>query len=282
VARVAACVLACTTVTLADAPPSPAPVRRKPATEAYPPEALSLFVDAVIADKAGDLGAANDGYWRSLRVSPQANTYYNLANVQHRREWFEQAIESYRKYLELAPDAPDRAEVERVIAAIEKRPAIVVIDGREPGAIVVVDGKLVGPSPALIRPAEGRHVVDRIGPKSYLHKSFFLPAGPRTEHIDARYEEQAGNVVLSASPAIVWKGKFEYDDRALPFPGRFTLPPGRHAIRLPSYELECNTIVFDVAKGDHVTYVYIDEADGPRDRGCRSLTVRTQKLRLPS
>lgn len=282
VAWVGAWLPASTTVALADAPPRPAPVKRKPASDAYPPEALAFFVEGVIADKAGDLGAADGGYRRSLRASPQANTYYNLANLQHRREWFPQAIVSYRKYLELAPDASDRADVERLIEAIEKRPSIAVIDGREPGAIVIVDGEVVGPSPALIYPSQGRHVVDHIGPTSYVHTSFFVGAAPRTDHVDARYVERAGNVVLSPSPRLVWRGTIQYQGQKLAFPGRFTLPPGRHELRLPPDEYECNAIVIQVAKGDHITHVYLEVLDEPRTGGCRPLSAHTQKVKLPS
>jgi hypothetical protein len=279
--NVVACLLACSTVALADPAPSPVPVRRKPASEVYTPEALSTFVDALLADKEGDLSAAIDLYGRSLKHSPQANTYYNLANAQHRAEWYDRAIESYRKYLELSPDAPDRAEVERWIAAIEKRPTVVVIDGREPGAIVVVDGKLVGPSPAVIHPTQGRHVVDRIGPTSFVHKDFFTHARPRTTHVSMSHVEQVGNVVLSPSPRFFAPGRLTISGRELPFPSRVELPPGRYVATFPANRLACNSLVFEVSKGDHITHVYIDVLDDNDDGGCQPLTASTQKLRLP-
>src|SRR5881394_2176811 len=95
------------------------PARRKPPPEGFPADAIEPFVNAILADRAGDLGTALRRYQDANRISEQAGTHYNIADVQRRMEHWKQAVESYRKYLELAPSAPDRAEVERLIAQIE-------------------------------------------------------------------------------------------------------------------------------------------------------------------
>ena len=275
--------LAVSTVALADPPPKPVAVKRKPASDKYTPDALSKFVDAIIEDKSGDLSSAAHKYRDSLRDAPQANTYYNLANVEHRLEWYEQAIKSYRKYLELSPEASDRKEVERLIQSIETMPPIAIIEGDDAGAVVLVDGKLVGPSPALIYPTEDGHVAERIGPASYAHDWFFIPSTrPRTEHVRMKYVEAPGNVVLSTSQNLRLKEKWEQDGRAFQVPGRVALPPGHYELELP-HDRACSKIVFDVAKGDHVTHVFIDTPWRPGDAsyGCKKITVKTQKVVLP-
>lgn len=266
----------------ADPPPKQAAVRRKPASPEYSPEALSKFVDAIILDKAGDLGSATHAYRDSLRGTEHPHTHYNLANVLHRMEYYDQAIRAYRKYLELAPDATDRKAVEKIIADIEAMPYMAVIDGDDAGAIVLIDGKLVGPSPAFIYPTEGRHIAERIGPRSYAHRDFFvIGARPRTDHHSLGYKEAEGNVVLSVGKEVRMNLKWEHKGVKVALPGRFALPPGRHELTVP-YQKACEKIVFDVAKGDHITHVYVDTPWKPGDEnyGCLPITVHVQKLKV--
>ncbi|MBA3456471.1 MAG: hypothetical protein H0T42_25505, partial [Deltaproteobacteria bacterium] len=115
-----ACLLAGTTVAAAgpDALPfKPAPAKRKVASEKYSVESLASFVDAIIADKAGDLHTA-EGKYRRIIDDGHPSTAYNLADIKRRLEHYPQAIEFYKKYLQLAPDARDRREVERLIELI--------------------------------------------------------------------------------------------------------------------------------------------------------------------
>src|SRR5205085_11944109 len=92
---------------------------------------------------------------------------YNLADVQRRMERTKDAIEKYKKYLEVAPDAPDRADVQKLIDKLAATPPIVTVDGEDPRAVVFIDGVLAGPSPQSVAVTEGKHVFDRIGPTSY-------------------------------------------------------------------------------------------------------------------
>src|SRR5665647_463124 len=156
---IVACVLAGTTVAAAAPdvlPFKPSPAKRKVAAEKYSVESLTMFVDAIIADKAGDLNEAENKYRRIIK-DDHPSTAYNLADVKRRLEHYPQAVEFYKKYLELLPDAPDRAEVEHLIELIENRPPVAVIDGEDMDAVVLVDGKLIGPSPARGMPTKGGH-----------------------------------------------------------------------------------------------------------------------------
>src|SRR5688572_29555141 len=110
---IAACTLALASAALADpviigAPPpagppklvfpSKAPAKRMPASARYSAQALSLFVDAIVYDKRGDLELASRNYRDANAAGEQANTYYNLADLERRRENYPDAITAYEKY----------------------------------------------------------------------------------------------------------------------------------------------------------------------------------------
>src|SRR5438094_1165853 len=82
-------------------PPIQSQAVRKPVTEAYTAEMISKFVDAIIADKARDLWEAVKLYEQVSSIAPQANTYYNLADVQRRMDDNGRAIRDHKKYLEV-------------------------------------------------------------------------------------------------------------------------------------------------------------------------------------
>jgi tetratricopeptide (TPR) repeat protein len=260
---------------------SPAPLtKRKPPTDKYPAEAIAPFVEAVLADKAGDLSQAHRYYQDANRASEQANTHYNLADVRRRMERWKQAIESYKKYLELLPDAPDRAEVERLIAQLEHRPGTAVIDGEDPDAVVFVDGKLIGPSPVVLQLPDGRHVADRISPTGHVHRSF--ETRPAThEHVRATSSrEEPGNVVLSSN--VRFSGSWRDRGNAYRLPGRMELPPGRHATYLIAPDRACSPLVFDAPKPGELVYVFVEvsEASAGR-RGCVPIKITQTKVRFP-
>ncbi len=260
-------------------PFKPSPAKRKPALEKYSVEALTTFVEAVIADKAGDLGEAESKY-RQIDQDGHPSTLYNLADVKRRVEHYPQAIEFYKKYLAAAPDAPDRKEVEHLIELIENRPAVAVIDGEDMDAVVLVDGKLIGPSPAILKPVKGPHIADRVGPRTYRHQIFSTHTSG-TEHVQMKYEEAEGNVILSGSWELRLAGEWEDDGTKYLLPGRFTLPPGHYETYVKSSKHACNKIAFDVGKGDDLTYVYVDVTPGDSGKFCKDVITKVQKIRLP-
>lgn len=277
-----ACLLATTTIATAAPevlPLKPWPAKRKPALEAYSVESLAKFVEAVIADKAGDLGKAEHIY-RRLLDEGHPSTAYNLADLKRRLEHYPYAIDFYKKYLALAPDAPDRKDVENIIRLIETRPPVAVIDGEDLDAVILIDGKLVGPSPYVWMATLGRHAADRIGPKSYARRTFSVFAA-RTEQIHLKYEEADGNVVLAAGPTMHLAGTWEDNGVSYLLPGRITLPPGRYETYVKSDKHACNPISFEVPKGDDITYVYIDVQPRTVKEYCTPLTAKQQTIKVP-
>ncbi len=257
----------------------PSPAKRKPALEKYSVESLIMFVDAVIADKAGDLHTADSKYGQ-IADDGHPSTLYNLADVKRRLENDSQAIRYYQKYLEAAPDAPDRKEVERLIETIKNRPFVAVIDGEDMDAVVLVDGKLIGPSPAHVSPKPGPHVADRIGPRTYRHE-IISGRSSGTEHVRMNYTEAEGNVVLVGSWQLRLAGTWEDNGTKYVLPGRFTLAPGHYETYVKSSQYACNKIAFDVGKGDDITYVYVDVMPGDSGKFCKDVITKVQKIRLP-
>lgn len=262
--------------------PRPGPPIRKPASVSYTADALGEFAEASRADKAGDLGEAETRYRRSLEQDKQANTLYNQADVLRRMERYKDAIEIYGKYLEAAPDASDRGEVEQLIERLRQTPPVVTVDGEDPRAVVFVDGVLAGPSPQTLQLTAGRHTIDRIGPGSFQHDAMMFKPLERRRFQSTARKAAEGNVVLSSS--VQRSGGWNDDQRAWRSPERFTLAPGHYETRMFGPNMFCNPIAFDVPKGDGVLFVFVEAAepgDGePRPR-CLPATVRVKKVSFP-
>ncbi len=263
---------------------SPPKVWRKPAAPDYPVDAVALFVDGILADQAGNLNDAERAYENANKLSPAANTYYNLADVQQRMGRLKQALESYKQYLALAPDAKDHAEVAQLVDALERSEATIVIDGEEPDAVVLVDGRLVGPSPAITHVPKGMHTAYRITQADFQHREFNA-INTSTQHVEfgrASSREQAGNVVLVSNRSGIG-GQWTDHGVKVTLGQRQTLPPGHYQGTLRSYQT-CSPIIFDVPTGDDLTFVYVDlelPQEQPDHTACSPLVTRQLKVKLP-
>lgn len=262
---------------------------RKPAAVTWSAESLSTFADAMLADKAGDLEKAHDFYRRmSNDDSVAPAVLYNQADVLRRMERYKDAIEQYKKYLEAAPDASDRSDVEKLIARLEATPPILTIDGDDPGAVIYVDGILVGPSPQTIQVTPGKHAVDRIGPTTFDHDNIDVkPLDVRHLQTSSSNKEEAGNVVLSPAGSIRYTGSWRDGDRDSGFmwklPSRLAVAPGRHSTQMFGRDYACNPLAFEVPKAPGVTFVYIDAVnpDDEKRGGCVQITVKVKKVAFP-
>ena len=261
-------VVACAVV-LASMPVLAGPVR-KPPTDKYPADALHAFVDAVLADKRGDLDVAMRRYLDADRASPQAHTFYNLADIYRRMERPDRAVEALAKYLELAPDAPDRAQVEKLIARLS-REATLVVDGDDFDGVILVDGKLAGPSPAVLALPSGSYLTDRISPTSFESRTVTLRA-PRAEHVRlSTSNRQTGNLVLAGNRGgliMAW----DQDGASLRIPGRAQLSPGRHTLTPRG---ACSPIVVDVPR-EPAAVAYVFVAVKPTETGCVPIVAKVQ------
>jgi tetratricopeptide (TPR) repeat protein len=261
---------------IAAASPSQGKPVRKPAPPDMESDRLSRFVDAIIADKRGDLDDAVNRYQSANSGKDYPAVHYNLADLHRRRERWDEAIRSYEKYLELAPSAPDRAAVQKIIEQIKKTPQQIVVDGEDLDAVVFVDGKPAGPSPLVTTLPEGDHVIDRIGPESYQHD--YVNAKPmKDQHVTA-YRDGTGNVVLATSTS--YGGSWQDGEVTYKMNQRFTLKPGRYDTYFFSPGRACSPVSFQVP-ADGVVFVFIDAPRKLVRDGCTPIKVTAQKIQFP-
>jgi hypothetical protein len=255
-------------VALAGPPPKAV---RKPAPADLPQNSLTYFVDGVMLDKAGDWDLAISRY-RSAGSDVPA-VVYNIADLQRRREDWNEAIFMYKKYLELAPDAPDRAAVQKLIEQLQNTPVQIVVDGPDPDGVVFIDGKPAGASPLVTSLADGEHVVERIGPTTYIHQHV-RPEPRQHRHITGADRE--GNVVLSSNGSS--SGSWRDGDKTFQMHERFKLPPGRVDTFYFAPGRACSPLSFDVP-AEGLVYVFVDVAETKRGN-CTPIKVTAQKIQF--
>src|SRR5689334_9160391 len=101
-------------VATANAKPAPAP---QP-TEAEV-EAKKLFDDGNTSFRLGEYDAAIDAYKKGFRLVPRPIFLYNIAQAHRLAGRLKEAVTFYKSYVNAAPDADDRAEVDARIAELE-------------------------------------------------------------------------------------------------------------------------------------------------------------------
>jgi tetratricopeptide (TPR) repeat protein len=99
----------------------PAPASENRGLEAgAPPAANQRYLVGIDLYRKGEFSAAALEFRVALQLFPtSAKLSYNLARSLERSGALTEAIAEYRNYLALAPNAADRVDVERVIAALE-------------------------------------------------------------------------------------------------------------------------------------------------------------------
>ena len=83
--------------------------------------AKEWFGRAEAAESANNPIAAAKAYQCSLRIVPHAFTAFNLGRLAEKTGDLELAVEAFNTYLQLAPEAQDKPEIEAKIAALNVR-----------------------------------------------------------------------------------------------------------------------------------------------------------------
>jgi hypothetical protein len=83
--------------------------------------AKEWFAKAEEAEAGGDRQAAVRRYACSLHLAPHPSTAYNLGTVAEKSGDLSMAIDGFRTYLKLAPEATDRPAIEARIATLEQK-----------------------------------------------------------------------------------------------------------------------------------------------------------------
>src|SRR5262245_2307624 len=83
--------------------------------------AKDWFAKAEEAESAGDRQLAARRYACSLKLVPHPSTAYNLGTAAEKSGDLSMAVDAFKMYLNLAPDAADRALVQARIARLEAK-----------------------------------------------------------------------------------------------------------------------------------------------------------------
>ena len=145
--------------------------------------------------RKGEFAKAAAEFKVALAMHPSPKLAFNWARSAERADKIEDAIEAYRRYLQLAPDAKDRAEVESLLPVLEERlresyPEV-AMTSRPAGARIYIDGAkepLDAVTPTTLRLKPGAHTL-RLVAKGHrtLDRSLQVKAGA-TASVDAVLE----------------------------------------------------------------------------------------------
>ena len=170
-----------------------APAPAEPNTE----KARAAFQAAQALYQASRFADALTKFQEAQALKPHPVIIFNIARCHEQLGALPQALAAYREYLRLSPEASDRAAVAASIASLEKRVpqnSQLVVSVEPPGAVVQVDGKRVGSSPASIELPPGEHSLE-VSAEGYepFKRSFTMSAQRPLEM----------NVSLSAKAPVV-------------------------------------------------------------------------------
>ena len=96
--------------------PCRARAARRSATQSAQDEARDLYKKGMTHYELGEFDVAIEEFKRAYALTSAPGLLFNLAQVYRMKKDPEQAVYFYRTYLRLVPDAPNRADVEALIA----------------------------------------------------------------------------------------------------------------------------------------------------------------------
>ncbi len=152
---------------------------------------------------------------KAYRLDPNPVLVFNMARAFEELKQYESAIEYYRKYLEMLPDAPDRKTVEesiRTLEILQKQAATPVlvpltVTSKPDGARVFVDGREVGTTPLKTTVPAGHHYLAVEADGHERHASEFdATAEAPAEREVVLLPRTAGVDPAKASPGLSRRG----------------------------------------------------------------------------
>jgi tetratricopeptide (TPR) repeat protein len=260
-----------------------APIAAEPRRDLPPgvtERARELFEKARERDDAADLPGALRYYREAGQIDPHPNTAYNIADVLRRMKRYRDAIEAYQRYLQISPDAADRASVEQLIAQLEATPGTLEIGATTEHEQAFVDGAPIGILPQTVELREGRHVVDVITPISYGWMFCEVRAGQKQTCKPSPVPRMDGNVVISGSTSLSSK-RWRETGAFFMLRERFELRHGHYTLGDLVYK-QCKPFDIEVARGEDVlTFAFVTTPDErPKNSDCAPVSVRVQTVKL--
>jgi tetratricopeptide (TPR) repeat protein len=193
------------------------------------------------AFERGDYEAAINEFLAALEYKPEASAaFYNIAKSYERLARYEEAIANYEQYLELAPNASDRADVEATIVALRKaireRFQPLSVSSEPPGADIFLDDQsvVVGQTNFEFKVTPGPHTLAlQLNGYETVTKEFVMPDDkPLTLEFQLTELENTGELAINVSEA----GARIFVDGAIvglsPFTQKKILEEGEHQIQI--------------------------------------------------
>jgi tetratricopeptide (TPR) repeat protein len=144
-----------------NAPPAATPAAPQPAAEPSleaKERARAAYTQGQAAFAQGDFAQAKSAFEQAFAAVPNPIVLISVAESSAKAGAIEDAIAAYDRYLQLRPDAPERADIETKRAALAATPAQLALATEPPGADVIVDGRPTGKqTPAEIPVPAGDH-----------------------------------------------------------------------------------------------------------------------------
>jgi tetratricopeptide (TPR) repeat protein len=142
------------------AAPSSAPANPPPAepTPEAKERARAAYAQGQAAFAQGDYAQAKAAFEQAFASVPNPIVLISVAESAAKSGAIAEAIAAYDRYLQLKPEAADRADVESKRAALAATPAQLSVVTEPPGAEVIIDGRPIGKqTPADIALPAGDH-----------------------------------------------------------------------------------------------------------------------------
>lgn len=272
---------------------------RKAAPDKFTRAASEAFAGATAAEEKGDLRGALGLYQRAWVISPHPSTIYNIGDVQRRLGEVAGAIRSYETYLALAPNAPDRRDVEALLDKLARTPGTLVLEtgqSSDPNAIdfksayILVDGEIrvrPGTAPKLDRNGRpivelevraGERVVEIVTSLTFASRRCKVVPNGREDCFFSAKPRIDGRVVIGDAARFGVTAAPKGDSLA---GERFELAPGRHRLLVRDRWFECPPLVLDVPGGnDEVAYVRLATDEWEGFGRCRKLDIKQHRLRF--
>lgn len=152
--------------------------------------AKEWFAKAEEAEAGGDRQGAIRRYACSLGLAPHPSTAYNLGTVAEKSGDLSMAVDGFRTYLKLAPEATDRPAIEARIVALEAK----ISELR----------KQIGPKTAPETPTQAAAVPASAAPAPAVPTATSVPAA--TPPDGARGRHRAGWITGAGSVALLGTG----------------------------------------------------------------------------
>lgn len=207
-------------------------------------EARDVFEQGMAARSAGDYEAAAAAFEQSYQLYPHPGTLLNLAVDLDRGGRLREAYHAWRELRDrfgavISDDAREQAH-ER-LEQLERTLALVELQVEPPGAVIEVDGVVLGPAPLehplVLAPGTHRISADAPGHEGVSLSRRFGAGRHPPLRLELQLEEQeptrgptTGHILVTTDTPRA-RATVDGGD-ARPTPARFEVTPGEHVLRL--------------------------------------------------